>query len=173
MAGLVAKQFRPMQFMFTGSFRLVLTGSKRPLHSIPLNQAIAGKQKLSSSIFGALCLRFCVTSQCNFRIREFIHVRPPWRFNNWADCRSDREAHRSRQGAGRLSGDECDRRCWFFCCLLPRNTPGLDFRQSRQLAAGWLHPITDRGRYPAACLPLDTPAIRALNATSLRTAILR
>jgi hypothetical protein len=31
-----------------------------------------------------------------------------------------------------VSGDECDRRCWFFCCLLPRNTPGLDFRQSRQ-----------------------------------------
>jgi uncharacterized membrane protein YeaQ/YmgE (transglycosylase-associated protein family) len=28
-------------------------------------------------------------------------------------------------------------------------------------------PSPDRGRYPAACLPLDTPAIRALNATSL------
>ena len=42
---------------------------------------------------------------------------------------------------------------------------GWTFRQSRQLAAGWLYPITDRSRYPAACLPLDTPAIRALNAT--------
>ena|ERR1700748_585595 len=106
------------------------------------------------------------TSQCNFKIREFVHVRPPLRFDNWADCRSNRKAHRSRQGAGWLSGDDCDRRCWFFCCLLPRNTPGLDFRQSRQLAAGWLYPITDRGRYPAACLPFDTPAIPALNGTS-------
>jgi uncharacterized membrane protein YeaQ/YmgE (transglycosylase-associated protein family) len=34
-----------MQFMLTRSFRLVLAGSKRPLHSVPLNQDMAGKQK--------------------------------------------------------------------------------------------------------------------------------
>jgi len=105
--------------------------------------------------------------QCNFRIGEVIHVCPSWRFNNWADCWSNRKAHRSRQGTRRLSGDNRDRCCWVFCRLLPRKTPWLDFRQSRQLAAGRLYPIIDRGRYPAACLPLDTPAIRALNATSL------
>jgi hypothetical protein len=52
---------RLMQFMLTESFRLVLAGSKRPLHSIPLNQDTVGKQKFSSSIFGARCLCFSAT----------------------------------------------------------------------------------------------------------------
>ena len=127
---------------------------------------VAKKTKFYASIFDARCLSSSLTFRCDFRIREFIYVRPTLGFNNWADRGSNREADRSRQRTRRLFGDDCDRRCRLFCCLLSRKASGLDFRQSRQLAAGWLHPITCRGCYPAACLPFYPPAIPAMNATS-------
>ena len=59
---------------------------------------------------------------------EGLYDRSAWHTDNWIDCGSNREADRSREGAGRLLGNLRNRNRGVFCRLLPRKIVRLDLR---------------------------------------------